>query len=86
MARAAPQPVYPPLAQGEGTGAYIRRLLSAGTDGDTVLAAVRANFPNSRATMADISWNRGRLKKDAIAVAASAPVAKKRGRPAGIVA
>ncbi len=63
MARAA-QPATPRPQEGEGSGAFIRRMLTAGMDDDAILEAVHANYEDSKAKKADISWNRGRLKKE----------------------
>jgi site-specific DNA-cytosine methylase len=94
MARAA-QPAYPLREGSEGSGAYIRRLLTDWSDDtDAVLEAVHAQFEGSRAKASDISWNRGILKKEngeapapasraaKKAAAAPPPVAKRGpGRP-----
>jgi site-specific DNA-cytosine methylase len=70
-ANAAP----PPPDAGEGSGAYIRRLLRAGRGDEEVLAAVHAGFPASKATKSDLSWNRGRIRKED-AAGGAAPVAR----------
>lgn len=77
MAKAA-QPAYPPREDGEGSGAYIRRLLTDWSDDtDAILEAVHAQFEGSRAKASDISWNRGILKKGANGeTTAKKPVAK----------
>lgn len=49
---------------GEGSGKFIRRLLRAGADGKEVLALVHSHYPDSKATMGDINWNRGRIRKE----------------------
>jgi DNA (cytosine-5)-methyltransferase 1 len=48
---------------GEGSGAFIRRLLQQGYDAEHILQHVHASFPNSKATKSDISWNKGKLRK-----------------------
>jgi hypothetical protein len=91
MARAA-QTTYPRREEGEGSGVYIRRLLTDWSDDtDAILEAVHAQFEGSRAKASDVSWNRGILKKEADngapavktmkAKAMPAAVAKPRGRP-----
>jgi site-specific DNA-cytosine methylase/SAM-dependent methyltransferase len=62
-------PVSPVLADssphdGEGSGRYIRRLLRHGVSGDQVLELVHAHYEGSKASKADIAWNRGRMRKE----------------------
>jgi hypothetical protein len=53
----------PNREDGEGSGAYIRRMLKAGyLDTPTLLAAVHAQFEGSKAGPSDISWNKNKLK------------------------
>jgi len=55
----------PNKTDGEGSGAYIRRLLKAGfVDTNAILEAVHANFAGSKAKPSDVAWNKGKLKKD----------------------
>jgi hypothetical protein len=55
----------PKVLEGEGSGAYIRRLLKAGfVDTAAILKAVHAQFEGSKAKASDVSWNKGKLKKD----------------------
>jgi hypothetical protein len=55
----------PKVQDGEGSGAYIRRLLKAGyVDTQAILAAVHSQFEGSKAGPSDVSWNKGKLKKD----------------------
>jgi hypothetical protein len=57
----------PKVNPGEGSGAYIRRLLMAGiTVNEVILEAVHTQFPDSKAKASDISWNKGKLKKDGV--------------------
>jgi hypothetical protein len=55
----------PAREDGEGSGAYIRRLLRGGvTSTEAILEAVHAQFPGSKAKASDVSWNKGKMKKD----------------------
>jgi hypothetical protein len=49
---------------GEGVGAYIRRLLVLGASSEAILERVHAQFPGSKATKADVAYNKHKLKKD----------------------
>ena len=50
---------------GEGSGAYMRRLMRSGHDDSAViLAAVHANFPGSKAGPSDVAWNRVKVRKE----------------------
>jgi len=49
-----------------GSGARIRELLVAGHDAESILATIRREFPQSKATKADVAWNRGRLKREGV--------------------
>lgn len=44
-----------------GVGSYIRQLLQEGKDTQQVLEQIRIKFPQSKATGADVSWNRRKL-------------------------
>ena len=64
---------------GEGSGAYMRRLMRAGyTDRDGILAAVRKRWPDSKAGPSDVAWNRAKLRSEGVDVqtktSVSAPV------------
>lgn len=49
----------------QGIGRYIRNLLREGKHTPTqIVEMVRKKFPESRATVADVSWNRARLAKE----------------------
>ena len=69
---AAPAAKVPDVEPGEGSGAYMRRLLSLGiNDNNVILEAVHRQFPGSKAGPADVSYNRAKLRKEG-APAASA--------------
>lgn len=54
---------------GEGSGAYMRRMMVDGfTDPDTLLAAVLAQYPGSKATKSDVSYNKNKLKQDGVVI------------------
>ncbi len=56
----------PPAEAGEGSGAYMRRLMTLGfSDTQVILDANRAAFPTSKATAADVAFNRSKLAKAA---------------------
>lgn len=66
--------VIPGKQEGEGSGAYIRRMIRAGhNDTDALLAAVHANFPGSKAKASDINWNRNKIKQEDAGGGAPAP-------------
>jgi hypothetical protein len=46
-----------------GSGARIREMLMKGMDADSILAVIHKEFPGSRASKSDVSWNRGKLRK-----------------------
>jgi site-specific DNA-cytosine methylase len=75
--RGAPSrsPTIPPANPGEGSGAYMRRLMGLGIeDSETILAGVHAGFPGSKATKSDVAYNRAIFRKQgAPAAAPSAP-------------
>lgn len=55
---------YQPPAEGEGSGAFIRRMLQAGEmTPDQIVETVHEYYPGSKATKADVAWNRNRLRK-----------------------
>lgn len=62
---------------GEKSGAFIRRCLIAGADGETILTWVHAHFEGSKAKMSDIGWNRNKLKADGWVPGAAAPTPTK---------
>ena len=45
-------------------GEYIRTNLQSGKDTDTILAGIKANYPDSKASAKDVAWHRGKLKKE----------------------
>ena len=57
--RAARQPT---AGRKPGSGQRFRELILAGASNAEALAAVRAEFPESRATLSDAAWNRRELK------------------------
>jgi len=70
-AKASPPSALPSREPSEGSGAYIRRLLTSGyTDTDAILASVHAHFPGSKAKASDVNWNKNKLKKEGTAPAA----------------
>jgi hypothetical protein len=40
----------------------------AGLDAESILTTIRQEFPQSKATKADVSWNRRRLKQEGTAL------------------
>ncbi len=64
----APAAKAAPKAPGEGrkpgSGALIRELILKGKDVDAILAEVKKRFPDSKAGPSDVSWNRGKLRKE----------------------
>ena len=76
----------PPPSPGEGSGAYMRRLMRSGYDDTTaILAAVHANFKGSKAGPSDVAWNRAKIRKEdggtAPAPAATKTAIEKRAAP-----
>lgn len=63
--KAAPAPakVRPAGPRKLGSGFRIRQMLVKGMRSDAILAVIRKEFPDSKATNSDISWNRGRLQQ-----------------------
>lgn len=54
-------------AKGErkpGSGARIRELIMKGVDSEKILATIHKEFPGSKAKASDISWNKGKLRKE----------------------
>lgn len=47
-----------------GSGALIRECVLKGWDNEKILAAVAKQFPDSKAGPSDISWNKGKLRKE----------------------
>lgn len=45
-----------------GSGFRIRQMLVKGMQADAILAVIHKEFPGSKATNSDISWNRGKLR------------------------
>lgn len=56
-------PRGPRLAK-PGSGVRIRELLMKGKDADEILSIIHKEFPGSKATKSDVSWNKGRLKRE----------------------
>lgn len=46
-----------------GIGTVIREAILAGASNEDALAAVKAEFPESKATLASVSWYRNDLRK-----------------------
>lgn len=46
-----------------GIGYYMRSLITKGASDDKVLLEAKKKFPTSKATIADVRWNRGHLKE-----------------------
>lgn len=46
-----------------GSGVRIRELLKQGVDPDAIVATIHKEFPGSKATKSDVSWNKGKLKR-----------------------
>lgn len=46
-----------------GVGARMRELLQSGVGDADVLARARAEFPDSKATLSDVAWNKAELRK-----------------------
>lgn len=49
-----------------GIGARIRGMILEGVSTEAILTTIHKEFPASRATAADVSWNRGRLRRDGL--------------------
>jgi site-specific DNA-cytosine methylase len=52
-----------PRVPKRGCGFFIRTKLAAGWDATRILAAVRQEFPASKATESDVSWNKAKLAR-----------------------
>lgn len=52
---------FPAEPRGQGIGLFIRQLLTEGKDTQSILVSVKKKFPQSKATAADVSWNRRKL-------------------------
>ena len=50
-----------------GSGKRFRELMAGGATNAEALAVVRAEFPQSKATLSDAAWNRARLQKETAA-------------------
>jgi hypothetical protein len=48
----------------EGSGNYMKRLLKLGFTDELILEAVHLQFAGSKASKADVAYNKGKLKKD----------------------
>lgn len=53
-----------PREKKRGSGARFRELILAGKSNEECLRTVRAEFPESKATLSDVAWNRGELRKN----------------------
>lgn len=72
----------PDKTEGEGSGAYIRRLLTLGvTSNEVILEAVHRQFPGSKATASDVSYNKNKLKQGGAPTAKPAPVIVEAKKP-----
>lgn len=66
-AKAAPAAEGKTPGRKPGVGAYIRELLLEGKlDTAAILAKVATKFPESKAGPSDVSWNKGKLKRDGL--------------------
>jgi hypothetical protein len=45
------------------SGALIKQMILEGADAETILATIHKEFPGSKATKGDVSWNRWDLKR-----------------------
>ena len=57
-----------------GSGARIREMLLAGRGTPDILATIHSEFPGSKATTADVSWNKQKLRNDARAAGLPPPL------------
>jgi hypothetical protein len=57
-----------------GSGARIREMLLAGRGTPDILATIHAEFVGSKATAADVSWNKQKLRNDARAAGLPPPL------------
>lgn len=58
------RPTASPRATRPGSGLRFRELIRSGATNAEALAAVRAEFPESRATLSDAAWNRQRVRRE----------------------
>lgn len=49
-----------------GSGARIREMLLKGMESEEILKVIHKEFPDSTAKSSDVSWNRGKLRKDGL--------------------
>lgn len=61
-------PTAPIGSRMPGSGEFIRGLIVKGVDATDILEQVHAQFPGSKATKADVSWNRAKLRKEGVSV------------------
>lgn len=47
-----------------GVGAYITEQLLAGKDTESIVAGIKAKFPESKSEAKDVSWYRSKLKRE----------------------
>lgn len=66
---------------GEKSGAFIRRCLTAGMTDDDILATVHGHFEGSKASKSDISWNKQKLRKEGIEPTAAVRIVAQRPEP-----
>lgn len=66
--KAAAATVAAPAGRPGGIGAFIRELIQKGHETAAILEQVRAKFPHSKATASDVSWNKGKLRKQGVSV------------------
>jgi hypothetical protein len=64
----------------EGSGNYMKRLLKLGFTDELILEAVHRQFVGSKASKADVAYNKGKLKKDG-GWAPGAPIARQDSPP-----
>lgn len=55
-------------ARKPGSGARIRELILKGVDPEKILATIHKEFPGSKAKASDISWNKGKLRKEGVKI------------------
>jgi hypothetical protein len=51
-----------------GSGARIRELILKGWDNEKILATIHKEFPGSKAKASDVSWNKGKLRRDGVKI------------------
>jgi hypothetical protein len=55
---------YPPVKrEKQGVGHFIRTCIKNKMKADEILEAIREKFPNSKATISDVNWNRNMLRR-----------------------